>query len=246
MIEKDLGICIRKVDYSDSSQIVTFFTRAHGKLDAIAKGSKRAKSSFGGAIEIFSIGDMVFSKSESAKLATLTEFSPGARFGGLRRNLFALNSGLFGAELLNSFTEEGDADAEFFLLFEQFLEDIQGAGSKSEILGFLILFQLSFLGRIGTKLVLDTCANCKKDFSEGSGGVYFSSSANGMVCRDCEGSFIDKTLLSRGCFECFFDLRRIGSASEGVLFEMEIILVYHFTEVMGRIPKMGKYFLKKQ
>ncbi|UCC23759.1 MAG: recombination protein O N-terminal domain-containing protein, partial [Planctomycetota bacterium] len=31
MLTKDLAICIRAVDYSETSQIVTFFTRANGK-----------------------------------------------------------------------------------------------------------------------------------------------------------------------------------------------------------------------
>ena len=35
MLTKDLAICIRTVDYSETSQIVTFFTKAHGKIGAI-------------------------------------------------------------------------------------------------------------------------------------------------------------------------------------------------------------------
>ena len=53
MLNKDTAICIRALDYSESSQIVTFFTRATGKVDAIAKGSKRTGSRFDGPIEIF-------------------------------------------------------------------------------------------------------------------------------------------------------------------------------------------------
>ena len=53
MLTKDTAICIRTVDYSETSQIVTFFTRAKGKLTAIAKGSKRPKSAFDGTVEIF-------------------------------------------------------------------------------------------------------------------------------------------------------------------------------------------------
>ncbi|MFQ6036643.1 MAG: DNA repair protein RecO, partial [Sedimentisphaerales bacterium] len=56
MLIKDTAICIRAVDYSETSQIVTFFTRATGKIRAIAKGSKRPKSAFDGPIEILSFG----------------------------------------------------------------------------------------------------------------------------------------------------------------------------------------------
>ena len=94
MLIKDTAICIRAVDYSETSQIVTFFARAAGKISAIAKGSKRPKSAFDGPIEIFSYGKIVFSDSNKEKLATLTEFESacgGAGFTGLSNNLFTLN-----------------------------------------------------------------------------------------------------------------------------------------------------------
>ncbi len=80
MITKDTAICIRAIDYSETSQILTFFTRDTGKIGAIAKGSKRPKSSFGGPFEIFSYGKIVFAESNKDKLSTLTEFE--SSFGG--------------------------------------------------------------------------------------------------------------------------------------------------------------------
>ena len=68
MLTKDTAICIRAIDYSETSQILTFFTRDTGKIGAIAKGSKRPKSSFGGPFEIFSYGKIVFAESNKDKL----------------------------------------------------------------------------------------------------------------------------------------------------------------------------------
>ena len=103
MLEKDEALCIRTLDYSETSQIVTLFTKEHGKIDAMAKGSKRAKSPFGGTIEIFSCGEIVFTEKGDQKLSTLAEFDQQPRFLGLRTRLFALNCSLFAAELLDSF-----------------------------------------------------------------------------------------------------------------------------------------------
>jgi DNA repair protein RecO (recombination protein O) len=83
VLTKDTAICIRAIDYSETSQILTFFTRDTGKIGAIAKGSKRPKSSFGGPFEIFSYGRIVFAESNKDKLSTLTEFETD--FGPLRR-----------------------------------------------------------------------------------------------------------------------------------------------------------------
>src|SRR4030042_1118125 len=60
MLKKDKCICIRTTDYSETSQILTFFTADTGKLSLIAKGAKRPKSSFGGPVQLLTAGEMVF------------------------------------------------------------------------------------------------------------------------------------------------------------------------------------------
>lgn len=136
MLTKDIAICIRAVDYSETSQIVTFFTKGNGKIGAIAKGSKRPRSAFDGPIEIFSHGRIVFADSNKDKLATLTEFESaygGPGFSGLRNNLFALNCCLFGAELLDKLTNEYDPHPGLFDSFLQFLQDAnEGQGTRDE------------------------------------------------------------------------------------------------------------------
>ena len=94
MLEKDLACCIRAVYYSETSQILTLFGRKNGKISAIAKGTKRAKSSFGGPIEPLSLGQIIFAKSPTKGLDTLTEFEHQGQFYMLRNNLFALNCSL--------------------------------------------------------------------------------------------------------------------------------------------------------
>ena len=243
MLEKDTAVCLRTVNYSDTSQVVTLFTRERGKVGAIAKGSRRAKSSFGGAIEVFSFGDIVFAPSASGKLATLTEFEQRADFLGLRRKLFNLNCGLFAAELLEAFTQDHDPHADLFDCFVRFLSDCQGAGDDIEAIGFLILFQLSLLAGIGTKPVLERCVNCQAVFGDNWRQAYFSSIANGLICQDCEQAFTDKIRLSRGCAGCLADMKLFTSADERTLREVEKVLIYHFTALMHRSPKTAKYFL---
>ncbi|UCE48274.1 MAG: DNA repair protein RecO, partial [Phycisphaerales bacterium] len=123
MLTKDLAICIRAVDYSETSQIVTLFTRETGKIGAIAKGSKRPKSSFDGPIETLAYGEIVFADSSKEKLATLTEFQQEPTLLNLRSNLFALYCCYFAAELLNGLTHDYDPHAELFDSFLQFLQN---------------------------------------------------------------------------------------------------------------------------
>jgi len=292
VLTKDTAICIRAVDYSETSQIVTFFARETGKISAIAKGSKRPKSAFDGPIEIFSYGKIVFSDSNKEKLATLTEFEPqqlgtpstqkARRFDagqlvrgtGLSNNLYTLNCCLFAVELLNKLTHDYDPHPQLFDDFLQFLENtqsltsIKSPASSIEILALLILFQLSLLKEVGLRPILNACANCKTRYDirkrgmmdEGRGmicdiqhtkhdirnkkhEVYFSSSANGLICRDCEGAFPDKIRLTERAANCLSNLKLIAESQEKTLIEIETVLAHHFTELLGRKLKMAKYIL---
>jgi DNA repair protein RecO (recombination protein O) len=250
VLTKDTAICIRAIDYSETSQIVTFFARAAGKISAIAKGSKRPKSAFDGPIEIFSYGKIVFADSNKEKLATLTEFEPafgGAGFTGLSNNLFTMNCCLFGSELLNKFTHDYDPHPQLFDDFLQFLQNAQESRNKHQMLALLILFQLGLLKEVGLQPILSYCVNCKTRYEHRVSSiehrVYFSSSANGLICRDCEASFPDKLRLTQTAANCLSNLKLLAESQEKTLNEIETVLIHHFTELLGRKPKMAKYIL---
>ena len=246
MLTKDAAICIRAIDYSETSQIVTFFTRATGKISAIAKGSKRPKSAFDGPLEIFSHGKIVFSDSTREKLATLTEFEQQRGFPNLANNLFALNCVSFAVELVKELTNDYDPHPELFDSFLEFLQNAQSTKARAETLALLILFQLALLKEVGLRPVLNACVNCKTRYERRatSDEFYFSSDANGLICRDCEASFPDKIRLSKTAANCLSNLKSIGQAQEKTLNEIEKVLIYHFTEILHKPPKMAKYVLK--
>ncbi len=258
MLTKDAAICIRATDFSETSQILTLFTRAAGKISAIAKGSKRPKSAFDGPVEVFSHGNIVYSDSTREKLATLTEFEQQPGFANLAGNLLALNCCLFGAELVNSLTHDYDPHPELFDSFLQFLkktretshETLRRTPNGGETISLLIQFQLSLLKEIGLQPILNACANCKTPYchSRESGNLlqtYFSSSANGLICKNCEASFPDKIRLSKTAADCLANTKLLAETNEKTLNEIEKVLIHHFTEILHRQPRMAKYILKE-
>jgi len=245
-LTKDRAICIRVTDYSETSQVVTLFARLCGKIRAIAKGSKRPKSAFDGPIEVLSFGDVVLAGTHKEGLATLTEYQPYAAQGELRRNLFALNAALFAAELLNSLTDDHDPHPVLFDHFAEFLQDIEAGQigrERRDLLIRLILLQLVQLLEVGLRPVLEACVNCKRPFTADWREVYFSASASGLVCRDCEMSFPDKIRLSTRAGNCLTDIKCIAQANEKTLDEIERLLIRHFTHILGRPPRTAKLVL---
>jgi DNA repair protein RecO (recombination protein O) len=250
MLTTDHGICIRAVDYSETSQVVTFFARQTGKLPLMAKGTKRQKSSFGGPIEIFSYGSIVFTDSGRDKLATLAEFEPlqgVANYPVLSADIFALNSCFLATELVNTLINDYDPHPRLFDSLLQFIHDASQKKSVNDehgtILANLILFQMILLTEIGLCPVFDYCVNCRNTFDARWPEVYFSSNAKGLICRDCQGTFPDKIRLTIDAAKCLADAKLLASAAQTTLKNIEEILIRYITDMLGRPPRMAKYIL---
>jgi DNA repair protein RecO (recombination protein O) len=216
----------------------------------MAKGAKRQHSPFGGPIEAFSCGDIVFSDSGRDKMATLVEFDPQTGLVDssiLSADIFVLNCCLFAGELVNVLTKDYDPHPGLFDSLLVLLRDVSRQKvpktESGKVLVRLILFQLSLLREIGLYPVLDSCANCKTPFGPQWQQVYFSNAAGGLICKDCQGAFPDKTGLSYECAKCLADTKLLDSAKERIVKQVEDVLVGYITGVLGRPPKMAKYIL---
>jgi DNA repair protein RecO (recombination protein O) len=255
MLTNDQVVCIRTVDYSETSQVVTFFTSRTGKVTVLAKGAKRQKSPFGGPIEIFSCGRAVFSDSGRDKMGTLVEFEPLAGPGApgdssvLAKNLFAFNCCLFAVELVNLLTTDFDPHPGLFDGLLKFLHDVTdphcclATARRGGVLLNLVLFQLRLLREIGLSPVFEICVNCKNSYGMNWPQVYFSNNAKGLICMDCHGAFPDCIRLTKQAAQCFTDAELILSVDDKIAKEMEDVLIRYFTDAIGRPPKMAKYFL---
>jgi DNA repair protein RecO (recombination protein O) len=245
MLTKDQAICIRVVDYSETSQVVTFFTRQNGKVGVIAKGAKRTPWPFGGPLEMFSYGTIAFSDSTREKLATLVEFEPLSGVvdsSALSGNIFVLHCCLFASELANALTKDYDPHPGLFDGLLRFLSDITRIG-KGRGLVPLIMFQLSALREIGLCPMLDHCVNCKNPFSDQWPEVYFSNNAKGLICRDCQGPFPDKTAIAGKAVKCLLNAESLVLAQDPTLVQIEDFLINYITDALGRPVKMAKYIL---
>src|SRR3954470_6954423 len=121
----DRCICIRKVEYSETSQILTLFSRAHGRLQLIAKGAHRrtkvGASKFDGGVDLLDVGEAVFSYAPERELAPLCEWHLTEGHLELRRDLRAMHLGLYAAELVGFLFEEHDAHPDLFDRLERVL-----------------------------------------------------------------------------------------------------------------------------
>lgn len=138
--EKTEGIVIRLADFSESSRVVTFFTRDFGKISVLAKGAKRLKGAFEAALDLLTRCQIVFLHKSTQSLDILTEAQLAGRFRSASRDVNVHYAGLYVAELLNACSEEWDASPDWYDGAVTTLERLQqGNDYRLEVLRFELL-----------------------------------------------------------------------------------------------------------
>src|SRR5580698_9751588 len=112
--EKASALILRLVDFSETSSVVTLFTREFGKVQALAKGGRRPKGPFESALDLLSLCRIVFLRKSSDALDLLTEAKLERRFRVVGRDLSNLYAAYYLAELLNELTDAADPHPELF------------------------------------------------------------------------------------------------------------------------------------
>src|SRR5436190_11607970 len=80
---KSEAIVLRSIRYGEADRILHLYTPDHGRLGAIAKGARRARSRFGARLEPFFHVDAVLHEGRS-ELLTVTGVDTIATHGALR------------------------------------------------------------------------------------------------------------------------------------------------------------------
>lgn len=118
-IVRDRALCLRKFDYSETSQILTLFGRSSGLVRVIAKGAHRRTkagfSKFDGGVDMLDLGDAVWIEKTNAELSTLTEWKQLSGNLSLRRSLRALLLAQVIAEVIPLLLAEHDPHPQMFL-----------------------------------------------------------------------------------------------------------------------------------
>lgn len=185
--EKTTGIVLRVIPFSETSCIVTMFTRDFGKVTTMAKGARRPKSPFEAALDVLALCRIVFLNKNSDAMGLLTEAKLERRFRSATRSLDRLYAGYYIVELLNSMTDDGDPHPELFELSTQVIRQIDSSEISDEEVGFALLnYELKMLSILGHLPMLTKCVSCGREKTT-IARVSFGLNAGGILCGGCRG-----------------------------------------------------------
>jgi DNA repair protein RecO (recombination protein O) len=117
-MEQTQGIVIRWFRYSDSSLIVHWVTQDHGRLNTMARGALRAKSSFKGKLDLFNQCQLSFKRSRQSTLHTLHEVQLQKHHSALSRQLSRFEQTCYASQLISQCIEEDTPVEGLFELFD--------------------------------------------------------------------------------------------------------------------------------
>lgn len=254
--EQATAFVLRVYDFSESSLVVTLFTREFGKLRALAKGAKKPKNPFDFALDLLSLCRVVFLRKSSDALHLLTEAKLIRRFRLEQSGLAGWYAALYASDLVNLTTHDEDAQPTLFDLLHDAMDRFQSAVSLKED---VIRFEWRLLELTGHSPSLDTCVSCGeevKDSAELRGEnvtnetkarreLFFTLTEGGVLCPRCRPG---KRAVVSVRAETIAALRSLGtnnnadfSISLGCYGELRALLNQYFCHLLGQRPRMHDY-----
>jgi len=242
MRQRTPAICLRCVDYSETSQVVHFLTTQAGAVRLLAKGTKRPKSKSGGAIDLLSEGELVFASSPHKELGTLIEFTETVSRATLRRDAARLNVALYMIDLAGELIGPGDPHPEAFALLHNSLERLGEADAP--VAAVLAYYQWRLLRHVGLMGELKSCVGCGSAVAGRE--AYFSSRQGGLLCGGCEGSAVEKLRLDGAAMAGIAALAAAEAGTKVTLPDKQAhavnrLLAYHVREQLGKPLKVARY-----
>jgi DNA repair protein RecO (recombination protein O) len=186
---KTEAVVLRSMRYGEADRILHLYTPHRGRVSAIAKGVRRARSRFGGRLEPYFRLHIELHEGRG-ELLTVTGAQTVEAYPHLRGDARALDSAARACDAVGRLFETDEPHPGVFNLLCRHLalldEQTTGTAPSASGRAGALAFRLKLLLAAGLAPQLGACASC----GEPEHLVGFSGAAGGVVCSACEaGSF---------------------------------------------------------
>ena len=231
------AIIIKRINLGEADRILTLYTPEHGKVKAVAKGSRRPRSKLGGHVELLTYSQLLLAHGRNLEIVTQAQTIDS--FLPLKENLKRMSCGLYISELVDAFSEEHAENGKLFRLLLETLHQLSQL-EKNDIA--LRYFELQLLNFTGYRPQLQRCANCNSPLQPMTN--YFSSSQGGVLCNDCgfqepmaRDLSVNALKVLRLWQDCDFGTANRIHINAGLAFELEQVLREYIKYLLERQVK---------
>ena len=179
---KTEAVVLRSIRYGEADRVVHLYSATRGRIGAIAKGSRRPKSRFGGRLEPFFRLDLVLYEGRG-DLLTVTGASTVEGHARLRSSGPALGAAGRACDAVLRLLDSGEPNEAAYNLLCRYLGLLDEDSAAASASGMALAFRLKLALAAGFAPELASCASC----GEADHLAAFSGAAGGVVCASCEG-----------------------------------------------------------
>jgi DNA repair protein RecO (recombination protein O) len=179
---KTEAIVLRSIRYGEADRVLHLYTPRHGRIGAVAKGIRRARSRFGARLEPFFHVRSVLHGGRG-DLYTVTSVDTVATHASLRDQAVTLDAAARSCDAVARLFETTSPHPEVFTLLSN---ELSLLASEPHLAGAAngLAFRIKLLLAAGILPQLGACAGCGE--AEHLRG--FSAAAGGVVCGSCEAA----------------------------------------------------------
>lgn len=172
------SVVLRHSDMGEADRLLVIFTREQGKLRAIAKGARRARSRKAGHLEPFTRVTLMLARGRDLWIVTQAESVDA--FQPLREDLLRTGYASYVIELLDRFTyEEGQNRP----LYDLLVNTLQRLSTGDDLFSIARYYDIRLLDLLGYRPELLRCVGCGENVQPVP--QFFSIPDGGVLCPNC-------------------------------------------------------------
>ena len=231
---KSAAVVIGSFDLGESDRVVTFYSREHGKVRGVAKASRRMRSRFGGALELFTLGELVFFDTGRSELVRVDHFA------ALRADLERLGQAAWIVECVGRLTAERDPHAALYGLLTRSLRALAGTAMPTRV---AVCFGARCLDVLGHRPRLDRCVECGRAYPFPRPVM----DEAGLVCEACATPAAGATPISPAAVNALSRVRAarweeaLAQPLGRIEAELRAALEAHMTRLIGQPTRTAKF-----
>jgi DNA repair protein RecO (recombination protein O) len=237
---KSAAVVIGSFDLGESDRVVTFYAREHGKVRGVAKASRRMRSRFGGSLELFTLGELVFFDTGRSELVRVDHFDVLEPFAALRADLERLGQAAWIVECVGRLTAERDPHAALYGLLTRALRALAGRAAPTRV---AVCFGARCLDVLGHRPRLDRCVECGRAYPFPRPAL----DEGGVVCEACTAPASAATPISPAAVSALSRVRAarweeaLAQPLGRIETELRAALEAHMTRLIGQPTRTAKF-----
>jgi DNA repair protein RecO (recombination protein O) len=203
MLGKTAAVVIGSFPLGESDRLVTFYSRDFGKVRGVAKSARRMRSRFGSALELCTLGELIFFDGGRSELVRVDHFDITRPFNRVRENLEKLAQAAWMIECVARLTAERDRHVALFGLLVRGLRALESPRQPARV---AMAFGVRCVEALGHRPRLDACIACGRAYpfprpALGDGG---------LICEACARPDGDALAISPATIGSFERLRSVS------------------------------------